>query len=310
LTIQLAHYQERALRRFVKALPSNPAIVLEVGSDLQGHVVQKIATFVDCQVVGINPAPTFPQLPQAHELPDRIRLTRTDGRTIPLPDNSVDGIFTVATVEHIIEIDRFYAEVYRVLKPGGVLFADFAPIWPSYNGHHTYAVTGEKEARYWKPGRNPVPDFAHLLWTPEEMREFLHRGPCDEALVDPIVDWVYSGDGINRVFLEEHLRALKCSGLLCQRLRLKPGVRPEPETEAKLLSRYGSDRRFDVAGVEATMRKRQGPADTYVITSRRIASGLGGAFVDLARSFSPVLRRSRTLRLLLNRRNLREVAKS
>lgn len=296
------------MRRFVRALPSNPTTILEVGSDLEGHVVQKLATLVDCQVVGINPAQTFPQLPQGQELPGRIRLIRTDGRSIPLPDNSVDGILTVATVEHILDIDRFYAEVYRVLKPGGVLFADFAPIWPSYNGHHTYAVAGQKEARYWKPGRNPVPDFAHLLWTPEEMRDFLHRGPCDESLVEPIVDWVYHGDGINRVFLEEHLCALEGSGLLCQRLRLKPGMRPDPETETKLLSRYGRDRRFDIAGVEATMRKGRGPADVYLIASRRIANGLAGAVVDLARSFSPVLRRSRALRQLLNRRNLRGCA--
>jgi SAM-dependent methyltransferase len=304
LTTQLALYQEQALRRFIRALPPAPTAVLEVGSDIEAKVVRAIANRVDCEVVGVNPAPTFPQLPDGQELSGAIRLLREDGRSIPLPDESVDGVFTVATIEHVLEVDRLYAEVHRVLKPGGVLHADFAPIWSSSIGHHTYAVVDEKEARYWKPGRNPVPDFAHLLWTPEEMRDFLSHGPCDDSLVEPIVDWIYHGDGVNRVLLEEHLQALKNSEFICERLRLKPGTPPDPETESKLYARYGTARRFDVAGVEATMRKRSADTDEFRIASRRIASEGVTLLVDFARSFSPVLRRSRKMRQLLNRRHL------
>lgn len=305
MTGQLTIYQEHALRRFLRALPSHATTILEIGSDLGANVVQRLAKLTDCDVVGINPAPAFPQLSDAEEISESIRLMQVDGRDIPLPDNSVDGVFTVATIEHVMDVPRLYAEVRRLLKPGGVLFADFAPIWSSYNGHHTYAVVGGKEARYWKPGRNPVPDFSHLLWSPDEMREFLHQGPCDDSLVGPIVEWIYHGDGVNRLFLEDHLRALKGSGLSCERLKLRPGISPDPQTESNLVARYGVRTRFDVAGVEATMRKSESATSTAMIASRRILNSGIGAATDFARSFSPAFRRSRTLRQLLNRRHLR-----
>lgn len=305
MTSELTPYQANAVQRFVNALPSNATTVLEIGSDLEANVVRNLASRTQCEVIGINPAPTFPQLSDGEELANSIRLLKVDGREIPLPDNSVDGVFTVATIEHVLGVDRLYAEILRVLKPGGVLFADFAPIWSSYNGHHTYAVVDGKEARYWKPGRNPVPDFSHLLWSPDEMRDFLHHGPCDDSLVEPIIEWIYHGDGVNRLFLEDHLRALHSSGLACERLKLKPGIAPDPQTESKLRSRYGDKTRFDVAGVEATMRKPENAGAAYLIASRRIMNGGMGAVIDFARSFSPVIRRSRTARRLLNRRHLR-----
>ncbi len=306
----LAPYQEQALRRFIKALPPSSSTVLELGSDLEAKVVRRLASLTTCEVVGINPASEFPRVPEGEHLPGTIRLIRTDGRVIPLPDDSIDAVFTVATIEHVADVKLFYAEVRRVLKPGGVLVASFAPIWSSSDGHHTYAVVGAKEARYWKPGRNPIPDFSHLLWSSDEMREFLREGPCDDSLVEPIVEWIYRGDGVNRLSLEEHLRALDGSGLTCERLRLSPGVRPDPETESRLLAKYGVERRFDVAGVEATMRKCASQQDVYRAASRRITSQAVSSVEDFVRSFSPVLRRSRKIRRLLNRRHLPSDAES
>lgn len=304
MTTQLADYQRQALQRFIRALSPHATNILEIGSDLAGNVAQNLASVTGCEVVGVNPSPEFPRLPADGQLRKSIRLLRTDGRCIPLPDNSVDGVFTVATIEHVADVEQLYSEVYRVLKPGGVLFADFAPIWSSYNGHHTYAVVDGKEARYWKAGRNPVPDFAHLLWLPDQMREFLHAGPCDDALVEPIVDWIYFGDGVNRLFLEDHISALFGSQLICERLKLKSGSPPDPVTERKLTTRYGPKVRFDVAGVEATMRKTENPLEARLIRSRRMLSSGTGAAIDFARSFSPVVRRSRTMRQVLNRRHL------
>ena len=44
----------------------------------------------------------------------------TDCYTIPVPDSSVD-ILTAALCIHWFDIDRFYAEVDRCLKPKGIL---------------------------------------------------------------------------------------------------------------------------------------------------------------------------------------------
>jgi ubiquinone/menaquinone biosynthesis C-methylase UbiE len=42
-----------------------------------------------------------------------------DGRTIPLPDASVDVVFSSNVLEHVADLSRMHAEIRRVLAPGG-----------------------------------------------------------------------------------------------------------------------------------------------------------------------------------------------
>lgn len=42
-----------------------------------------------------------------------------DGRTIPLPDHSVDIVFSSNVLEHVPDLARLHAEIRRVLKPSG-----------------------------------------------------------------------------------------------------------------------------------------------------------------------------------------------
>jgi SAM-dependent methyltransferase len=47
-----------------------------------------------------------------------------DAHDIPLPDASVDGVWIQAVLEHVIQPDRVVAEIHRVLKPGGIVYAE------------------------------------------------------------------------------------------------------------------------------------------------------------------------------------------
>ena len=264
-------------------------------------MVRALAASTSAEVIGMNPSAEFPRLIEGEILSSGVKLLREDGRNIPMPDASVDAVLTIATVEHVIGLDAFYSEIRRVLKPSGVLHADFAPVWSCYQGHHTFVVHGGKEVRYWKSGRNPVPDFAHLLLTPEEMREFLHGGPCAPELVEPIVQWIYFQDGINRCFLEDHITALEHSGLWCQRLTRKPGVNPDAATATRLREKYG-ERNFSVFGLEATMRKPGGGCTRMGVASRRAANNLRQFAYTGARLFTPALRQVKPFRDLLERR--------
>ena len=128
-----------------------------------------------------------------------------DGSCIPFPDKSFDAVLSIATLEHVNGLDALLSEVARVLKDKGLFYTSFSPIWSSAKGHHVYAVIGSKEARFWKPGKNPIPDYWHLLMTPDEMREYLRSGPCTEELIEPIIQWVYFGDSLNRCHYEEYM---------------------------------------------------------------------------------------------------------
>lgn len=49
-------------------------------------------------------------------------LTLGDARNMPFADNSYGSIFSISTLEHIIDSDKVLKEAYRVLKPGGIIF--------------------------------------------------------------------------------------------------------------------------------------------------------------------------------------------
>ncbi len=44
-----------------------------------------------------------------------------DGRTLPFPDQQFDVVFSMLVFEHIQHVDLTFAEIRRVLKPGGRL---------------------------------------------------------------------------------------------------------------------------------------------------------------------------------------------
>jgi SAM-dependent methyltransferase len=55
-----------------------------------------------------------------------------DGKTLPLPDNSMDGVACFQVLSVIDEPEVFFSEIRRVLKPGGMLLltTDFLyPVW-------------------------------------------------------------------------------------------------------------------------------------------------------------------------------------
>lgn len=60
-------------------------------------------------------------LPSSHYRNDRVfEITEYDGHTIPLPDRSVDIVFSSNVLEHIRDIDGFLDEQLRVMKEGGI----------------------------------------------------------------------------------------------------------------------------------------------------------------------------------------------
>jgi SAM-dependent methyltransferase len=47
-----------------------------------------------------------------------------DAHDIPLKEQSVDGVWIQYVLEHVLEPDKVAAEIHRVLKPGGLVYAE------------------------------------------------------------------------------------------------------------------------------------------------------------------------------------------
>lgn len=53
-----------------------------------------------------------------------------------IPDASFDVVSSDAVFEHLKNLQDVLAEFHRILKPGGVLYATFGPLWYGYGGDH------------------------------------------------------------------------------------------------------------------------------------------------------------------------------
>jgi SAM-dependent methyltransferase len=208
----LSRYQHRALERFHRFVPDLSGAVLEIGSDVDGAVLKELASRGVSRLVGLN----IDIKPAAHRRrgtggPD-YEIVKGDVRRLPFKDGSISAILSITAFEHIHDMDVALREMHRVLKPGGILYSDFGPIWSCSIGHHVFAIVDGVEARHWKPGKNPVPHYAHLLMPPEALRAaVVEKAWVFPKLADEIVRWIYEGDGVNRIFYEDYAKFFEAS---------------------------------------------------------------------------------------------------
>ena len=129
---------------------------------------------------------------------------------LPLPDASVDAVFSCNAFQ-FIDVAATLAQVRRVLRPGGTLYAHFGPIWSAADGHQLEYVTyAGRPLTFWDD--TLLPPWAHLAYPPEELRALLRSGLPHE-LADLLVWHVYDSPTINRLFFEDYVQAVLGSGL-------------------------------------------------------------------------------------------------
>lgn len=245
-------YQALAFDRFAKRLPLAGKCILEIGSDRDSKLLRAFVSAGASQVRGVNNDPEI--FGGSSELQDgEIRLQQAAAEALPFSDRTFDAVFSVAAFEHILDLPKALVELHRVLRPGGIVYSNFGPIWSSCKGHHVRARAGKEFAWHADPERNPLPDFSHLLMHPDELRAAL-RGRVSAALEAAIVDWVYFDRGINRLFYADYEREFaRCP------LRLESLV-PErdpvaPQLRRVLEFRYPQEKAFDVTNMEVVLLK-------------------------------------------------------
>ena len=100
-----------------------------------GNMTREIAERVspNGSIVGVDRnGSQFPRAQAAQHLP--IHFQEMDAYALAFPDNTFDGIFSHALLEHLARPLAVLAEVRRVLKPGG-FFAVRCPDWGGFVLH-------------------------------------------------------------------------------------------------------------------------------------------------------------------------------
>jgi ubiquinone/menaquinone biosynthesis C-methylase UbiE len=121
--------------------------VLDVGCG--PGVAVRYAARLGAAVTGVDPAPVM--LRTARLLtrrPAKVHYAMGAAEDIPLPEDSVSVVWSIATVHHWSDIDAGLREVRRVLLPGGRLVAMERRADPSARGHASHGWTNEQATAF------------------------------------------------------------------------------------------------------------------------------------------------------------------
>jgi ubiquinone/menaquinone biosynthesis C-methylase UbiE len=121
--------------------------VLDVGCGL-GGTARHLADQFKCKVQGIDLTKEYVEvgkrLTQLVGLEDLVELSQASALEIPFDDNTFDVAWTEHVQMNISDKERFYAEIARVLKPGGrFLFHD---VFRGSGAEPTYPVPWAEDA--------------------------------------------------------------------------------------------------------------------------------------------------------------------
>ncbi|MGA8261479.1 MAG: class I SAM-dependent methyltransferase [Arenicellales bacterium] len=95
--------------------------VLDIGCGLGGPA-RYMADRFGCHVSGIDITPPFVEaaskLTALLHMEERVSIQHGDGHSLPFPDAGFDGAYTQHVTMNVDDRPRFFAEAFRVLKPG------------------------------------------------------------------------------------------------------------------------------------------------------------------------------------------------
>jgi ubiquinone/menaquinone biosynthesis C-methylase UbiE len=177
--------------------------ILEVGADPAGRFL----TYLDEQrnlgrAVGINPC-----MLEEKQF-GKVDLRKVDARKIPYGDSEFDLITSTSVFEHVQDLDVALAEIHRVLKPGGYMYAGLGPIWSGVWGHHLWFYYQDKVVD-WRSHK--LPPYAHLLMSESELTDWCQKKYNDSVLTEKVVEFVYRSDEQNQLFYSDYEKLVEDS---------------------------------------------------------------------------------------------------
>jgi SAM-dependent methyltransferase len=119
-----AHFSR--FRELLRNRSGNKPKVLVVGGSILGQGMAALAKDPDVELVGtdVSFGPLTELICDAHD--------------IPFKDEMFDGVIAQAVLEHVVDPSRCVAEIYRVLKPGALVYAETPFIQQVHMGRYDF----------------------------------------------------------------------------------------------------------------------------------------------------------------------------
>ena len=207
-------------------------------------------------VQGTPPGPLSRRLAEATPADLERGYDAFSGRVEELPaalHGRFDAAFSIAAFEHFDRLPLALDAVRAALRPGGVLFSLFSPIWSAHDGHHLPEIR-DRAGRRFNFAESPIPPWAHLLLRPPELFEVL-LAHTDRETAAEMVYYVYHSPHINRLFTEDYAAYCRGSGFAVERCEPVFPLPPPPEIQRELERRHPGRTQFGNNGMRLVLRK-------------------------------------------------------
>lgn len=113
--------------------------ILDIGCGIGGPA-RYIAERFQCRVSGIDITAPFVEtankLTALLGLEDDVTIEHGDGQRLPYPDSTFDGAYAQHVTMNVADRPAFFAEAFRVLKPGAFFALTEHGLGPAGNPHH------------------------------------------------------------------------------------------------------------------------------------------------------------------------------
>ena len=126
---QIADYQEL----FAPFVSFKDKTVLELGCN-KGYLINSFLQHEKFDAIGAELDPEALEVAREN-YGGSIKFIQTTPEKIPLPDESVDIVYTIDTVEHLSRPSEIFTECHRVLRPGGTFLIHFGAWLTPYGSH-------------------------------------------------------------------------------------------------------------------------------------------------------------------------------
>jgi SAM-dependent methyltransferase len=212
--------------RYLQELGRSDVDVLDFGCGWGGETVwlaARVQSVIGADVDGDS-------LAQARRAAVSLTNCRFALGTRDLPDACVDAIFSTDTFEHVQDLPGVFADLFRVLRPGGVLISRWGPLFYSPFGYHLRWAC-------------QVP-YAHLIGGLPGVLA-LRAARADH----PFTASSWREMGLNQRVFADYRRAAKGAGFTLDRFE------PIPVKGLALLARIPGLNRLFIFGIDARLTK-------------------------------------------------------
>jgi len=169
-------------------------------------------------------------------------------------DGQFDIVFSIACFEHLSRMPLALLAMFRLLKPGGLLFSMFSPIWSSHDGHHIPTIIDSTGQKFVFNKNSPISPWEHLICTPSQLFQRLLK-KTDNTAAEEIVYYTYHSPRLNRLFAEDYLRYFAISPFKACKIVETFRSPPPKELQAELERYHPGNKYFANNGFLAVLHR-------------------------------------------------------